>query len=236
MKNQKHTHLPAGALAALVLLLIWSLIGCSSPPPKNYASDLAKGDHVTLRLTQAADGTYEVNGADVAVNDGEDDDGEEMDAEEDDGIECEQEGEHEGENEGCLQMVAGVVSMDKVASTAKVLWLDVQAAGKASQIDGTQSRFIGDYRGPAIFLATTVTATTKPTPRVMGTLQDVVTLKNGKLGLRIFDQTLPVHPRLKLRNFSSLGQTIQQDTDGDTEQDGIVCEQDGEHEGENEGC
>lgn len=227
-------------LCALAMFLI---AGCSSSvPTKKIASDLAKGDQVTLRLALGSGGQMEVTGVDVKVdNDAEENDdgeqGEVEDGTENDGVECEQEGEHEGDNEGCtpLQAVVGPTVL-KEAGVAQVMWLKVQVPAGVSLADKNVRRFSGGYQGTGTFTAAKVTTTAKTTPRVIGTLQDIVQLSGGKLGLRIFDKTLPVNAKLRLNNVPSLSQTIEQDKDGDTENDGVVCEQQGEHEGDNQGC
>jgi hypothetical protein len=91
-------------------------------------------------------------------------------------------------------------------------------------------RMSGRYLGGQQFAVTRTDAARTPRLRLVGRVQDVRPAGSGLVLIRLFDQDVLAAGTLTLKVVAHA------DDELDTEDDGVDCQQDGEHEGENEGC
>jgi hypothetical protein len=195
---------------------------CSAEEPARLAQSLTSGERIMVSLTSDGNGQLEASAIGV----------------EDDDIDCEQEGEHEGENEGCVaadpvttakaDVIVANVSANTLASDLRVLDIGIQLDAEGPLAAGTYW-FSGDYQGEGVFAATVQKTGDIPYIRVLSVVQEVTVNDDGTVTLMMLDKEINVAGNLSLTEVESLEEAT------DAEDDGIECEQEGEHEGENEG-
>lgn len=122
---------------------------------------------------------------------------------------------------------AEIVDLGTQPAIAAALGLSFSGADAAA---GLRAR--GSYTGGGVFQVTATETTPGIRPRTLTTLQAVRALDGGMIGLTIFDTELAVNGDMKVSSAAS----AEEELAGEAENDGIDCEQEGEHEGENEGC
>jgi hypothetical protein len=196
-------------LAALALLA-----GCSSGT--RDASSLREGEMVVAHLALHEDGSLEATAIDVADED-------------DDDVDCEQEGEHEGENEGCgLSSPPADMIVGATASGAVLEALGIAVTVGDVQLPAGQSHwFRGRYLGSDQFDGELVKSSSNEQLRVLGKVTAVDAGSTGVVTIEIFDRSISADGAMPVNQVNSLEEAGEAD---------VVCEQEGEHEGENAGC
>lgn len=206
--------------AAALVVLSFAVAGCAEG--ERRAASLEPGERVVVHLSLTEEGDLEATSVDVESDQGD--------------VECHQEGEHEGENEGCGVPGAGagdegqdmlVAPLSAVASdpidvfgiTVNVDHADVSATSGTYWL-------VGSYRGANSFDASVLKTSANPHLRIVGQV-DRLRSAAGMLELSIFDRDIQVDPTMRLNQVESLDEAAEAD---------INCEQEGEHEGNNQGC
>jgi len=205
---------------------------CATEQPTRSAQSIQSGDRIMVSLSN--DGTGQLQASAIGV--------EAEEGGEDDGIDCEQEGEHEGENEGCLpapspappattaSIIMANFGQDTALDSLSVLDIDIALDGANQPLAAGTYWFAGEYQNDGLFHATVQKTGTSPHLRVLSVVQDVVVHDDGNVTLRMLDQDINVSGSLALTEVQSLEEATENETDG------IECVQEGEHQGDNEGC
>ena len=212
-------NLPFISLPVLAIGLLCS--ACSAPD--RTAASLKEGEAVVVHLALSADGSLEAQSIDVEG------------AEEDDGIDCQQEGEHEGENEGCdatpaaaaREMIVGGLTDSGVAGQVDILGIHIVLSATTEPLPAATYWFDGRYQGDDAFGGQVIKSSDKNRLRLMGALQQVDVASSHAMTVKLFDRDIAVDPTMVLNAVDSLDEAAESDVD---------CEQEGEHEGDNEGC
>jgi hypothetical protein len=229
-----------------------------------FAADLRTGQPILVRVAvvETAAGLFELRATGIDAmppqcgeeNEDDDDEGEAGDndnVEEEcedgltpDGLPCaddDDEGEGNKNEEECgemesesFEMIAAPVdrSIDS-GNVLRLMGIDLELPLSAGIQTAANVRFLGAYSADLnLFKVTDLATTRSATYRLMTRIQSIEKLPDGKLALGLFNVKVIVEPGLRVRTVKSLSQDVAEDLDGDIFQ----CEQEGEHEGENEGC
>lgn len=208
----------------------WSAVGI------DYQADVQEADNVECEDGLTPEGLECDGGPAANANDGSADDGEEADGDavecEDgltpDGVECdggpaanaddglEGEGEQDPAATGESQMIVLPLGAQP-GSLVEAYGLRIQLPAQMVMSEPGNYRFTGHYLGGSQFAATQVQLSTSATPRVVGRIQAVTRRADGRLVIRLLDQTIVTHPLLRVSTKRSLDQEAELDNDGDTE-------------------
>ncbi|WP_224364148.1 hypothetical protein [Hyalangium versicolor] len=188
------------------------------------ASELKAGDSVALTLS--ADGkSVQAITSDSGDGDGETND----DAEGPNG-----DGDGETNDDGAANgMVAGEILAPRPevravsAGVFEALGMKIQAQVLP---DSAAVRFVGSVNPDGTFVASSAKGSRATSPALKGTLQAVERTGSGTVKLQLLGQTVTTSETTKVEQVKSL------DQENSKEDDGIECAQEGEHEGDNEGC
>jgi hypothetical protein len=205
----------------------------------------------------AATGAECDGGPSANQDDGEENDAEESDDEEDDGgVDCidgltaagaecdggpaanqDNDGDGEVDDEdasydagNARTWVQGAPTLVADRGVYQLFGLDVNPG--ALVVGAGPVKFIGKYNGNHYFSASDV-QTAKSGAAIGGVSEAVVDHGDGTWTLTVFGTDVLVDRATKV---SKSADPLSEDEDGDDEKHGVDCEQDGEHEGDNEGC
>lgn len=203
------------------------LAACQAPSSSRTADSLTAGERVTLTLRSDASG---VTATRIATEEVDCVDGIDSAT----GAECDggpaanptDPNEPEDETEAQANEVEAI-AFGSEADIAGPLGITIEAASETGS-----TRLLGQYLGGHVFHADAAVGTQAVQSRVVTRLQAVRVLADGTVGLTVFDHEIVAKASETVHSVSSAIEEL----DAAEESDGIDCQQEGEHEGENEGC
>lgn len=238
-------------IVVMCLTVLALVAGCKAGPGTIKASDLEAGQRILVRFDVSETGgenlMLEATGIDIE------------EGEIDDDVECEQQGEHEGENEGCegggggqdeeefeeetedvddgeedlIEMMAGPGDLPASHDAPfRFLGLVLTLPPDTIERGAGNYRFIGRSGADGAFVVDALSTTDSARYRVLATISSIEVRPDGLLVLHLLGLDVVVDPDLRVREVGSFRTLMDDDIDGDD----VQCEQEGEHEGENEGC
>jgi hypothetical protein len=249
-------------IAIMYFVMFVVVAGCQKVPGTIAASDLEAGQRILVRLAVTESGgdslVLEAKGIDIeegeiddsveceqeGEHEGENEGCEEGDTDEEEvecedgvtpeGLPCDDEdddGEEDGED--LFEMMAGPIGLSAgEGAPLRFLGTEMVLPAGTSGLDRGSYRFSGTYSPVDTFTVDAISTTSSETYRLLTTIDAITVRPDGMLVLHVFDKDVIVDPDLRVRKIGSYKTLIEEDIDGDD----VECEQEGEHEGDNEGC
>lgn len=222
-------------LLAMTVALV--LPACKAPASSRTAASLTAGERVAMALDVGPAGAVSATGIsseseEIDCEDGIDTaTGAECDggpaANQDDGTETETPETFAQQAGTGAESELEVITFGTTGDLVGALGLSVEGLAPASS-----TRMAGQYLGGHVFRADASTATPALRSRVVARLEAVRVLPDGKVGLTVLGHEVVADADATVATVSS----AEEAADGDAETDGVDCQQEGEHEGNNEGC